>query len=106
MKLNFYKKNNNWYINHMNWMIPEPNRQMVAGCDDLLDFAADGKNEITIDTDSKCPKIVLDRTEICKYGGANYNVSTYIPGMPKMVWICNVTLFVFGRFPKRFSIGW
>lgn len=106
MKLSFYKKDNNWFINHLNWLIPEANRQMVAGCDQLLDMAADGKDEITIDTDSRNPKIILDRINICGHGGADYKVTTNIKHAPVCVWICNVTLFVFGYFPKRFNISW
>ena len=109
-KLSFYKKDGCWYINWMNRLIAEPHRQMVAGTDILLDYAANGNDTVTIETFSKNPKIILKRTRLSKYGGAWYSVSfpsgdIEIPA--DEVWICNVTLFVFmGHFPKRFDIGW
>jgi hypothetical protein len=106
----FYKESDgSWFIKLPEWQGSKADLQMVLGADTLLDIMAQGHQEI----------LVRFSTE----GFPGANVMSWflngIPGDPDMggamyrveeyntiaynfdIWLCDVTKFVFGEFPKH-----
>ena len=54
--------------------------------------------------DYVCGVICLIRQCYRIFGGATYKVSN-LEGFTKEVWICPVTLFVLGKYPKRIYVS-
>ena len=105
----FYKDSNGWFVD-----LPESNfskmeLEMVAGADTFCDVLAQGENEIyVILSDTPCEGCeVLQFTNLGKVegfefgSGAWYFLNEYqgISYCMEM-WLCDVTKFVFGKFPK------
>ncbi|MBP5517727.1 MAG: hypothetical protein J6X91_03610 [Bacteroidales bacterium] len=111
-----------WYIDLPSWPFAHHNLMMVAGADKLCEYAAklQGRtNRAEIDVtvnddrlDGKEPDIRMERFKR-GYGASYYN---YLKdgSSPKVVkdgkeievntsWICPVTLFVLGRYPKTIN---
>ncbi|MCQ2145904.1 MAG: hypothetical protein MJZ16_00130 [Bacteroidales bacterium] len=120
MKLTFYRKaisnlgstiHYRWFISWLNWLIPENNREMVCGTEDMLERISGSANMFTLRTGAKFPKIILRLKYKINFGGW-YSVEVLDEftknnlKMPKEVWICNVTRFVFGHMPKEIRITW
>ena len=112
MFLRFFKLDNNWYADVPNHTLEE--NQMVMGSDILLDFISNGKSKITIEFELKQPQqyiLHLQRRSADNEGayytlvGSLYNQflnSEYNP--IHEIWICNVTLDVFGCFPENIFV--
>ncbi len=105
-KLTFNKEGNVWYIDLPSWPGPKHALSMVAGADDLLDYASKGKDTVTVDVTTSSDEIEgegirMDRIDASLTGGATYK--TNIPSVPT-AWLCPVTLFVFQKYPKHFLI--
>jgi hypothetical protein len=101
----FYKtEQNRWYIDLPEWNGIQADLEMVAGADTMLDELSNNDNEIILnisdnysDKDNWKDYIMLERWK--KYsqlegGGAEYKWGD------KIIWLCDVTKFVFGEFPK------
>ena len=101
----FYKtEENRWYIDLPEWKGSQADLEMVAGADKMLDVLSNNGNKITLNiSDAYEDKanwneaIILERHK--KYpsilgGGAEYRWGSEI------IWLCDVTKFVFGYFPK------
>ena len=115
MQLTFFKLNNNWYIDVPNHTLEE--NQMVMGCDILLEFISKGKSQIIIEIELEQPQqyiLHLHRNRI-DYDGAYYTLvgslyneflNAYISESNPIheIWICNVTLDVFGYFPENIFV--
>ena len=114
-----------WYYDFKHWGFDHHNLLMVSGADDLCEMYAKGEDKLTID-------IVASRTtrdECFAYDhffavpspngfnwldrilfGRNYTediVAYHKSGShtkPRTFWICPVTLFVLGRYPKHIYI--
>lgn len=99
----FYKENEKWYINVPHYPGPKSALQMVCGADKLLDRISEGALNITLDLsleyDESRDTLWFD-TE-CPGGGAWYRYMPGTPGEDRNVWLCDVTLYLFGHFPKR-----
>jgi len=101
-KLKFYKEDDNrWYAFIPEWEGDKEELEMVCGADILLDLIAQGDSEVTvsfsIDEESR-NKLELESID---ESGGYYNLKFYNDieyNLP--VWLCNVTKFVFGDFPK------
>lgn len=106
----FYKtEEGRWYIDLPNWKGTQADLEMVAGADNMLDELSENGNEIVLDVseeyhdkDRWSEAVILERVR--KYhqlegGGAEYKWGT------KTIWLCDVTKFVFGRFPKHIVFG-
>lgn len=94
-----------WYIDYPNWPFRHHNLMMVAGADKLCAFLSD---------DDKFTKVsVIPSEERAAYdgyfeleqldkglaSGSTYKVNN-LEGFNQNIWICPVTLFVLGTYPK------
>ena len=113
-----------WYYDFKGWGFKKENLLMVSGADDLCEYySKDGGKTATV-------KIVASRKDLhygCKYDhyvAGNMPNSTLLDRIllgrdyledqrrlmpehqvnPKRFWICPVTLFVLGRYPKHLYI--
>ena len=110
-----------WYYDFPHWGFNKNNLEMVAGADTLLDYYADGQNQVTLEIyvskelkwkHSCNPEFdtykgedlfkntkFWDRIQLGRgYAGTNYNRDNAI--VTNTFWICPVTLFVLGRYPN------
>lgn len=105
--LTFVKEaNGGWYIDLPNWKGAHANLAMVAGSDLLLDHLHRENNQVGIEVvksdkplDNVPGYFVCEQLEMSMFGGATYKVSG-LEGFDKTIWICPVTLFVLGEYPK------
>ena len=95
-----------WYIDLPQWTGPHANLAMVAGSDDLLDHLLKTDNRVEIEVvKSDKPLDGMEDYFCCKQidmtlmGGATYTVHG-VQGFERTIWICPVTLFVLGEYPK------
>jgi hypothetical protein len=106
----FYKEDNVWYIDIPNYPFPKSTLAMVLGADELLDKLSNHGKEITINFSTKefeGQEDVLIRTN--KLGiteGAIYmpvtnHIKHEMEGNKNRLWLCPVTLYVFGKYPKQ-----
>src|SRR5690606_37939001 len=105
----FYKtEENRWYANIPEWEGSVDELEMVAGADIMLDIYSQFENRITL-TMSDLP---LKRGDLLKrvydptvQSGSNYKVTTmFQQPYDYEIWLCDVTKFVFGRFPENIYI--
>lgn len=119
MILHFYREGiNDWYIDLPKYIEQGGSKSalaMVAGADTLLSELSKGKPYISINICSIGKDInhvedgyILLKRQISipivnLVSGATYNVESGISDiMTKLIWLCPVTLFVFGgKYPKR-----
>lgn len=109
----FYKEEEKWYIDLPEWIEnggPKEALQMVLGADDLLDdLTGNIENEITLEI-SDDDNEFFDWDEsymLCKTynnppgDGATYTCVTNTVSNTRefVVWLCPVTLFIFGSYP-------
>ena len=78
---------------------------MISGADDLLDMVAKGRDEVYLHFSEEPLASGADVLYFKKktWGfGATYKLKKYDGKNQSMkVWLCNVTLHVFGKFPRR-----
>jgi len=114
-RLAFNKEaNERWYIDLPSWTGSHANLQMVAGADDLLDFLLKKNNRVeaeVVKSDEPIPELDADerffrcdRIDTSVFSGATYTVNG-LDGFNKTMWICPVTLFVLGEYPKYIYIS-
>jgi len=103
--LRFYKeKSKYWYADVPNWTGRKSALQMISGADKLLDLIASGRNEIYLHFSeneiNNADKITFEKKSWIN--GADYRL-TQLNGkdINLKVWLCNVTKFVMGKFPKQ-----
>lgn len=102
----FYKEETHrWYVDLPEWEGPKSALEMVDGADTMLEYMAEGLGEVrailsTIKVDNAYHLHFLRETpEIGE--GAQYHLDEYIGLTINLrVWLCDVTKFVFGDFPK------
>jgi hypothetical protein len=94
--LSFNKEYNNWYIDLPTWIGSKSALQMILGADVLLDILAEGKNTVTLNI-SLGEQVGYDVLVRQSYNlaGADYKYNDMD------VWLCGVTIYVFGYFPKK-----
>ena len=104
----FVKEDRQWYIDLPGYLAHGGNKadlQMVEGADVLLNFMAHGKKIVTLQLD-RAPfegADVLKLVELCDApkGGGYYIMHTFRKqAIEKRIWLCDVTLFVFGDMPE------
>lgn len=118
-KLSFVKENGKWYADIKGW--PQQlhdNAQMVSNSDKVLDYLAKGHSRVNVkiypcSLNSKKNIKLLNKIkgatltltkEASKWNaGAIYDTSN-VPKEISEIWICPVTLFVLGKYPKRIYI--
>ena len=103
------EKNGCWYVDFPHWPFSHDNLAMVSGADKMLELLSDGDLfvEVSIIPAKKKEQqegyIELEQTEYSLFGGSTYQVK-YEPFIQRFkrdpLWICPVTLFVLGQYPK------
>lgn len=119
-KLTFLKeKDNRWYLQLPEWEGDKKDLEMVAGADDMCNILSQGENEVTVwigdrplteseelILEGKCSDVAweLDGQD-SPTSGAFYRV-TKLKGVEYnfTIWLCDVTKFIFGKFPERLYI--
>lgn len=113
---NNYKR---WYYVFKNWGFSKDNLEMVAGAEHLCDYYAYNRYWLTIDviatnkpiqdekgydkyTSETLQKDMSLKDKIM-YGRTYYNIENEGKKITTM-WICPVTLFVLGRYPRYIYI--
>ena len=98
-----------WFVDFPNWPFSHDNLAMVSGADKMLELLSDGDLFVRVSVIPAKKKgqhdgyIELEQTEHSLFGGSTYQVK-YEPFSQRFkrdtLWICPVTLFVLGRYPK------
>lgn len=109
----FIKESGCWYIDLPQFLARGGSKndlQMVEGADALLRLMARGKSNIYIrmDTEPFDGADVLELVQLCDApkGGGYYLMHTCRSRIiNKKIWLCDVTLFVFGDMPQRIYVG-
>lgn len=102
MKIDFVKLTNKWFADIVNWSGSVMDLEMVCGADKLLDEISKGHRHVSlivspdeIDTEEK---YVYNLIKVDNDGGTYRNIEG------NQIWICNVTVTVFGEFPEKIWI--
>ena len=108
-----------WYVVLPKWPFSHSNLMMVAGADNLCEYISkqqktENKAKVIVTTNenkynNEEPDVKMSRFMVGH--GANYNVTLKDGTVPKLnekeistAWICPVTLFVLGKYPKTINI--
>lgn len=109
-KLQFnHEEDGFWYVDFPGWPFDHHNLMMVAGADRLCAFLSDDDLHAFISVVPSNKKLDLPgyacliQGEHSLTGGSTYQV-TGLPGFEREIWLCPVTLFVLGRYPKYLYI--
>ena len=98
-----------WYVDLPGWPFDHHNLMMVAGADKLCAFLSDDDKFAHIDVipanreESHPGYAKLVQQDHSLTGGSTYMV-TGLEGFEREIWLCPVTLFVLGRYPKYLYI--
>ena len=91
-----------WFVNLPTWIGEKDDLEMVMGADTMLDIIAQGEdvaNVLLSSSDFEHSHYQLKRLEE-EFDGCWYEIN----GMgitPFKVWLCKVTVFVFGNYPRN-----
>lgn len=107
----FKEENGNWYADLPDYIQSGGTKedcQMVLGADTWLDIISEGQSEIVLsiskDEFEGTEFLKLDSTDL-KYPeyGAYYRIGSFkgINYSHERLWLCPVTLFVFGEYPNK-----
>jgi hypothetical protein len=108
--IRFYYDSSGWYADLPEWTGEKWELEMVMGADTFLEILTQGENEIylTLSTEpfNECETLHYiheGRLEGPEFGeGAWYKLDKYMGLDYKLkLWLCDVTKFVFGNFPKQ-----
>lgn len=94
-----------WYVDFPNWPFDHHNLLMVAGADQMCAFLSDDDkntwvNVIPTNKEEDHPGYAkLIQKDHSLMGGSTYEV-TGLEGFNRDIWLCPVTLFVLGNYPK------
>lgn len=109
-RLKFYKETDNrWYVDLPNWTGTKAELEMVAGADTMLDYMAEDTNEVILCVSEEpfegSDELVFLNNADDIGEGAYYKLSIYKGiDINLEMWLCNVTSWVFGKFPKSIFI--
>ena len=104
-----HEEDGNWYVDYPGWPFDHHNLMMVAGADELCEFLSDDDKFAHISVIpsnkplDKPGYACLIQGEHTLTGGSTYNV-TALPSFEREIWLCPVTLFVLGHYPKYLYI--
>ena len=94
-----------WYIDLPEWKGAHSNLAMVVGADDLLEYLLKSDNRVEVEVvksdvslDDMGDYFCCKQIDISVFG-ATYRVCG-VEGFDRTIWICPVTLFVLGEYPK------
>ncbi len=94
-----------WYVDFPNWPFDHHNLLMVAGADKMCAFLSDDDvtTEVLVRPSNKRLNLEgyaeLIQKDHSLTGGSTYEVRN-LEGFNRDIWLCPVTLFVLGRYPK------
>jgi len=99
-----------WYIVLPEWTGPKDDLEMVMGADMMLDIYAQGAQKVSLSaSEAEAPGYdSLEISEVCSTvtGGAYYKVGKINNiDYDFRMWLCDVTKFVFGDFPKTLYLS-
>jgi hypothetical protein len=106
----FYRDEIGWFVDLPEWEGTKSDLQMVMGADTFLDILSQGENEVYVTLSTEpfeycgvLDYIFLGRLEGPELGeGAWYSLREYMGlDFNLKMWLCDVTKFVFGDFPKQ-----
>jgi hypothetical protein len=100
-------KSNRWFVVLPEWEGPHDDLEMVCGADTLCDLKAQGDGEVEFMLETEFfPEweYKLDFIEE-EAGGGWYGLTSANGQHTFKVWLCYVTIFVFGELPKTFYIA-
>lgn len=98
-----------WYVDFPDWPFDHHNLMMVSGADELCEFLSDDNKFTYVDVipaekfENHPGYAKLIQKEHSLTGGSTYSV-TGLDGFDKDIWLCPVTLFVLGKYPKYIYI--
>lgn len=102
-EMSFEKEGRRWYAVIPQWKGSKASLEMVAGADEFLN-SLDVRNNhfVTLSMSTKYKKGYkkLVKVNECEFGGANY-IHKEPNRLPDMMWLCEVTMFVFGNYPEN-----
>lgn len=104
-----HEEDGKWYVDFPGWPFDHHNLMMVAGADKLCGFLSDDDSFAHVSVISSNKQLdkpgyaCLVRGRHSLTGGSFYNV-TGLEGFEREIWLCPVTLFVLGRYPKYIYI--
>lgn len=108
--LSFHREDDGvWYVDFPGWAFAHHNFAMVGGADKLCSYLSDDGNTVEVDVIASNHPLslqgygLLAKTYSSLTYGADYGTSGFAD-FSKTVWICPVTLFVLGRYPKYIYI--
>lgn len=108
-----------WYVDYPNWPFDHSHLQMVRGADKLCELLSyDGKHtkvevmigdtekeELEMNRTHHHTDIMATRKDFSLTGGADYHIGAERKYTSNdMFWLCPVTLFVLGHYPKYMRI--
>jgi len=126
-KLHFIAENDppikRWYYDFKYWGFNHANLEMVSGADKLCELYSNGKDDVTVDIIASKKQLNLSPQLYDEFVAQDIIIDgmthqgdfinsqldkflygrTYQKGYTQM-WICPVTLFVLGRYPKYLYI--
>ena len=94
-----------WYVDFPNWPFDHHNLLMVCGADKMCAFLSDDDitAEVLVRPSNKRLQLEsyaeLVQKDHSLTGGSTYEVHN-LKGFNRDIWLCPVTLFVLGRYPK------
>jgi hypothetical protein len=111
MKVNrFYKDSEGWFIDLPSFPGPKSALALIQGADVMLDVLSKNTNEVVL-TFHHSPvddcDVVLNRKEIIGLGlcGADYVGESSNKSLNSLdVWLCPVTVYVFGTYPPKIYV--
>jgi hypothetical protein len=96
----FYKEDNKWYVDLPEWRGDKSDLEMVLGADLLLEIISGDYDDCSVTFGDEpfdgCHTLTHDLTQdIPGY----YNNDAWHG--PSTIWLCPVTIFVFGEYPDK-----
>lgn len=94
-----------WYVDYPNWPFDHHNLMMVSGADRLCSVLSDDDRVARVEVIPSSKELDLpDYAKLTQLqsslaGGSTYEV-TNLPTFSGTIWLCPVTLFVLGEYPK------
>jgi hypothetical protein len=110
-RLKFYKESDNrWYVDLPEWEGSKAELEMVAGADSMLEYMAEGEAQVWIVLSEQefenADKLEFLRLATEIENGAFYKLDKYRGiEIGLEMWLCDVTKFVFGDFPKTIFLS-
>ena len=104
MNLKFYKDNiGDWYVDLPDYPGNKEDLQMVCGADAMLDILSENQEEVTLKIEEYFEEATHQlRNPEEEAGGMTY----LLEGQNLLieVWLCDVTKYIFGKFPENLYI--